>query len=49
MDKIESEMNYLQIAIDKTAGVAEHEAWGWLREAVQAHRAKLQAQSQGTM
>jgi hypothetical protein len=33
-DKIESEMAYLQIAIDKTAGPIELEAWGWLREAV---------------
>jgi len=32
--KIESEMAYLQIAIDKTAGPCEHEAWDWLREAV---------------
>jgi uncharacterized protein len=40
MEKIESEMNYLQIAIDKTAAAAEHEAWGWLRETVAAHRAK---------
>lgn len=36
-DKLEREMAYLQIAIDKTAGPAEHEAWGWLREAVQRH------------
>ncbi|HSW26189.1 MAG TPA: DUF447 domain-containing protein [Burkholderiaceae bacterium] len=43
MDKIEAEMNYLQIAIDKTAGAEEHEAWAWLREAVQAHRAKVEA------
>jgi hypothetical protein len=40
LQKIETEMNYLQIAIDKTAEAAEHEAWGWLREAVAAHRAK---------
>ncbi|MBL8351733.1 MAG: DUF447 family protein [Burkholderiaceae bacterium] len=33
-DKIRREMAYLQIAIDKTAGAAEHEAWRWLREAV---------------
>ena len=32
--KIESEMAYLQIPIDKTAAPAEHEAWGWLQEAV---------------
>ena len=24
-------MAYLQIAIDKTAGPAEREAWGWLQ------------------
>lgn len=39
-DKVEAEMAYLQIAIDKTAGAGEHEAWGWLKEAVAAHRAK---------
>lgn len=38
-DKITTEMNYLQIAIDKTAGPAEHEAWGWLQQAIAAHRA----------
>lgn len=42
LEKIDAEMNYLQIAIDKTAGPAEHEAWGWLREAVQARRAAVQ-------
>lgn len=39
-EKIAAEMAYLQIAIDKTAGAGEHEAWGWLREAVEMHRAK---------
>jgi hypothetical protein len=39
MDKIDAEMAYLQIAIDKTAGPEEHEAWGWLREAVARHKA----------
>lgn len=38
--KVDAEMAYLQIAIDKTAGAGEHEAWGWLREAVAAHRAQ---------
>lgn len=42
-DKIDGEMRYLQIAIDKTAGPAELEAWGWLCEAVAAHRAGAQA------
>jgi hypothetical protein len=32
--KVEAEMRYLQIAIDKTAAPAELEAWGWLQEAV---------------
>lgn len=36
-DKVEGEMAYLQIAIDKTAGPAELEAWGWLAEAVDRH------------
>lgn len=36
-EKIDVEMAYLQIAIDKTAGSAELEAWGWLREAVERH------------
>jgi len=39
-EKIEREMAYLQIAIDKTASAVEHEAWGWLQQAVAAHRAK---------
>ena len=37
-EKIDAEMAYLQIAIDKTAGPGEHEAWAWLCEAVAAHR-----------
>jgi hypothetical protein len=37
-EKIDAEMRYLQIAIDKTAGAAEREAWGWLCDAVTAHR-----------
>jgi hypothetical protein len=37
--KIIAEIDYLQIAIDKTAGPAELEAWSWLREAVDAFRA----------
>lgn len=33
-EKVDAEMAYLQIAIDKTAGLPEHEAWDWLRRAV---------------
>jgi len=36
-DKVEAEMAYLEIAISKTAGPAEQEAWGWLVEKVRAH------------
>jgi uncharacterized protein len=41
--KVDAEMAYLQIAIDKTAGPEEHEAWGWLTEAVARHRADAAA------
>ena len=34
-EKVETEMDYLQIAIDKTAGERELEAWEWLYAAVQ--------------
>ena len=42
--KVDSEMAYLQIAIDKTAGPEEREAWSWLREAVAKHRRLAQQQ-----
>ncbi len=42
-EKIDTEMSYLQIAIDKTAGPEEHEAWGWLREAVARQRLQVGA------
>jgi hypothetical protein len=35
-DKIETEMTWLTIAIERTAGPAEREAWQWLTEAVAA-------------
>ncbi|MFZ4499186.1 MAG: DUF447 domain-containing protein [Burkholderiales bacterium] len=38
-EKIRNELAYLAIAIDKTAGPAEREAWGWLREKIDAHLA----------
>ena len=41
IEKISSEMDYLRIAIEKTAGDIEQEAWGWLVEAVENHRAHL--------
>ncbi len=33
-EKVTSEMQYLQIAVDKTAGKRELEAWGWLVEKI---------------
>ena len=36
-EKIETEIGYLTIAIEKTAGPEEKEAWGWLMEKVTVH------------
>lgn len=43
-DKVEREMAYLQIAIDKTAGAGEREAWSWLQAAVADHLGKAGGQ-----
>ncbi|MGA0612036.1 DUF447 domain-containing protein [Caldimonas sp. KR1-144] len=37
-EKVDGEVEYLRIAIDKTAGDAEREAWGWLMAAVRQQR-----------
>lgn len=39
-EKIDSEIAYLQIAVDKTAGEEELEAWNWLMEKVRIFRAQ---------
>ena len=36
-EKIEAEIGYLTISIEKTAGPEEKEAWGWLMERVTKH------------
>ena len=36
-EKVETEVAYLRIAIDKTAGPEEHEAWQWLIAAIAAY------------
>jgi hypothetical protein len=36
--KVEGELKYLEIAISKTAGPRELEAWGWLMERIEAWR-----------
>jgi hypothetical protein len=38
--KVEAEMAYLAVAIDKTAGPQEEEAWRWLVEKVRARYAR---------
>ena len=42
-EKIRSEIDYLSIAIAKTAGPSEAEAWGWLMARVDAHFAAARA------
>lgn len=37
-EKIENELKYLEIAVSKTAGPREAEAWGWLMERIEAWR-----------
>lgn len=45
MEKIQQEMEYLKIAIEKTAGDRELEAWTWLAEAVENHQAALTSEN----
>ena len=40
LEKITTEMQYLQIAIDKTAGEHELQAWAWLCEKINNYRAQ---------
>jgi Protein of unknown function (DUF447). len=37
--KIEAEIGYLAVAIEKTAGPREREAWGWLMDRIAQFRA----------
>lgn len=39
-EKIEAELKYLEIAISKTAGARELEAWGWLMQRLDTWRAE---------
>ena len=41
VEKIDAEIAYLTIAIDKTAGPQEREAWDWLMQRVEQHKAGL--------
>jgi uncharacterized protein len=40
MEKIEAELEYLNIAIEKTAGEHELEAWSWLVERIENYKAE---------
>ena len=40
-EKIAQEIGYLRIAIDKTAGEAERQAWQWLLDAIDQHHPGL--------
>lgn len=37
-EKINQEIEYLRIAIDKTAGANEKKAWGWLIQRIEEHK-----------
>ena len=39
-EKIDAELKYLEIAVSKTAGPREEEAWGWLLAKIAAFRAE---------
>lgn len=42
-EKIDAEIAYLRIAVDKTAGPAEREAWDWLMGRIARYRRDAQA------
>ena len=46
MEKIDVEMAYLQIAIEKSAGEREYEAWRWLAEKIDNHKAAISGANQ---
>jgi hypothetical protein len=45
MEKIDAELAYLNIAIEKTAGEREREAWAWLVERIENHKAALRGEN----
>lgn len=44
-EKITAELEYLQIAIDKTAGQREQQAWDWLMERINTHLQQADAEA----
>lgn len=47
-EKVDSEMAYLQIAVDKTAGERERQAWDWLQQALRQYREQAGREAAGT-
>ena len=47
-EKIEREIAYLAIGVEKTAGPREREAWGWLMEMIDAHLSEPERRSAGS-
>ncbi|MGZ8226216.1 MAG: DUF447 domain-containing protein [Methylococcaceae bacterium] len=43
LEKIESEIDYLRIGVEKTAGPKELEAWQWLMDVIDQHKAEMRA------
>lgn len=43
LERIETELNYLRIGLEKTAGDKELEAWSWLMTLVDNHKLEIQA------
>jgi len=42
LEKIDAEINYLRIGLEKTAGDKELEAWGWLMTIIDEHKAQCE-------
>jgi uncharacterized protein len=42
LEKIDTEINYLRIGLEKTAGDKELEAWGWLMTVIDEHKARCE-------
>lgn len=45
MEKIEAEIRYLTIAMEKTAGEHEQQAWQWLMEKIENYKAALSGEN----
>lgn len=43
LEKIEAEINYLRIGLEKTAGEHEWEAWGWLMAVIEDYKAEVKS------